>query len=37
VLIRPHDHDGSSRGARTRGAAADADEELRWLTERDDD
>jgi hypothetical protein len=37
VLIRPHDHDGGSRGRRTRGAAAHADEELRWLTERDDD
>jgi len=37
VLIRPHDHDGSSRGPRTRGAAADADDELRWLTKGDDD
>jgi hypothetical protein len=37
VLIRPHDHDGGGRGPRTRGAAAQADEELRWLTERDDD
>ena len=37
VLIRPHDHDGSSRGPRRRGAAADADEELRWLTKGDDD
>jgi len=37
VLIRPHDHPGDSPGPRTRGAAAHADEELRWLTERDDD
>jgi hypothetical protein len=37
VLIRPHDHPGDSHGPRTRGAAADVDEELRWLTERDDD
>ena len=37
VLIRPHDHPGESAGPRTRGAAAHADEELRWLTERDDD
>ena len=37
VLIRPHDHPGESPGPRTRGAAAHADEELRWLTERDDD
>jgi hypothetical protein len=37
VLIRPHDHDGGGRGPRRRGAAAHADEELRWLTERDDD
>lgn len=36
VLIRPHDHPGDSQGRRTRGAAAHADEELRWLTERDD-
>ncbi len=37
VLIRPHDHPGENPGPRTRGAAAHADEELRWLTERDDD
>ena len=37
VLIRPHDHPGDRAGPRTRGAAAHADEELRWLTERDDD
>ena len=37
VLIRPHDHPGESPGPRTRGAAAHADEELRWLTEHDDD
>jgi len=37
VLIRPHDHPGDSPGPRTRGAAAHADEELRWLTEHDDD
>ena len=37
VLIRPHDHPGESPGPRTRGAAAHADEELRWLIERDDD
>jgi hypothetical protein len=37
VLIRPHDHPGDSPGPRTRGAAAHADEELRELTERDDD
>jgi hypothetical protein len=37
VLVRPHDHDGGSGGRRMRGAAAHADEELRWLTERDDD
>ena len=37
VLIRPHDHPGDSPGPRTRGAAAHADEELRWLTDRDDD
>jgi hypothetical protein len=37
VLIRPHDHPGDSPGPRTRGAAAHADEELLWLTERDDD
>jgi len=36
VLIRPHDHPGDRRGSRIRGAAAHADEELRWLTERDD-
>lgn len=36
VLIRPHDHPGDSPGPRTRGAAAHADEELRWLTEHDD-
>jgi len=36
VLIRPHDHPGESPGPRTRGAAAHADDELRWLTERDD-
>ena len=37
VLIRPHAHPGESPGPRTRGAAAHADEELRWLTERDED
>jgi hypothetical protein len=37
VLIRPHDHPGESPGPRTRGAAAHADEELRWLTGHDDD
>ena len=37
VLIRPHDHPGDGPGLRTRGAAANADEELRWLTEHDDD
>ena len=37
VLIRPHHHPGDSPGPRTPGAAAHADEELRWLTERDDD
>lgn len=37
VLIRPHAHPGESDSPRTRGAAAHADEELRWLTERDDD
>jgi hypothetical protein len=37
VLIRPHDHPGESPGPRTRGAAAHADEELRWLTEHDGD
>jgi hypothetical protein len=36
VLIRAHHHPGESPGPRTRGAAADADEELRWLTESDD-
>jgi hypothetical protein len=36
VLIRPHDHPGDSPGPRTRGAAAHADEELRWLTGYDD-
>jgi hypothetical protein len=36
VLIRPHDHPGESRSPRTQGAAAHADEELRWLTEHDD-
>jgi hypothetical protein len=37
VLIRPHDHPGDSPGPRTRGVAAHADDELRWLIERDDD
>ena len=37
VLIRPHDHPDDTHGRRTRGAAAHADEELRWLTEGDDD
>jgi len=37
VLIRPHHHPDDGPGSRTRGAAAHADEELRWLTERDDD
>jgi hypothetical protein len=36
VLIRPHDHPGEAPGPRTRGAAAHADEELRWLTEHDE-
>ena len=37
VLIRPHAHPGDSSGIQIRGAAAHADEELRWLTEPDDD
>ena len=37
VLIRPHAHPGDSSGIQMRGAAAHADEELRWLTEPDDD
>ena len=37
VLIRPHDHPGENPGPRTRGAAAHADDELRWLTGRDDE
>lgn len=37
VLIRPHEHPGESVSPRTRGAAAHADEELRWLTGRDED
>jgi hypothetical protein len=37
VLIRPHAHPGEGDGPRTRGAAAHADEELRWLTEHDED
>ena len=37
VLIRPHAHPGDNSGIQIRGAAAHADEELRWLTEPDDD
>jgi hypothetical protein len=35
VLIRAHHHPGESPGPLTHGAAADADEELRRLTEGD--
>ena len=33
VLIRAHHHPGDSSETRSRGAAADVDEELRWITE----